>query len=421
MRIFRDVFERPVANAAPTGAASILLPPPTSTIHSLVHPPHIKAEHKATAQLDDYPLGNTSPSFYLGQLQRSVGSCGLVNFDERSMWSHELLAGVSFRFGEATGKQDADGAFGGVPTVNFFGDLGQLPAGGSAGLHVAPKDDAGPIERGGYTLYRSFSHAVVLSETKRQGPEEAPFLARLLRLRRGLATQEDWLAMLARLESRLTPAQRTAFETVRLPDGSTRAPRVLTLFETWKGANRHNRQALRELGMPVACIPAVMVAGRPPKGEEKEVGQLPEVATMAAGMRVILTRNQGGGKLVRYGLNNGAMGRVVATLFARGAAPPAFPEAVVVDFPSYTGPAWIAAHPTWVPVPVQTSKDMESGAIRTGIPLKPGYAVVIHKSQGISIGDFKPAERMRLELGVGRAHSNSWRRSLALAAVPARP
>jgi hypothetical protein len=72
-------------------------------------------------------------------------------------------------------------------------------------------------------------------------------------------------------------------------------------------------------------------------------------------------------------------------------------------------------------VPVQTSKDMESGAIRTGIPLKPGYAVVIHKSQGISIGDFKPAERMRLELGVGRAHSNSWRRSLALAAVPARP
>ena len=75
--------------------------------------------------------------------------------------------------------------------------------------------------------------------------------------------------------------------------------------------------------------------GRAPRGADKEVGQLPACVLLAAGARVILTKNQGGGALVRFGLNNGASGTVVATLFAPSARPGAGagPLAVVVDFP----------------------------------------------------------------------------------------
>jgi len=103
---------------------------------------------------------------------------------------------------------------------------------------------------------------------------------------------------------------------------------------------------------------------------------------------------------VRYGLNNGAMGTVVAVLYGNDyqVGIESLPLAVVVDFPLYTGEAWDPAHPTWVPIPVNTSKDVQSGAVRKGWPLKPGWATVIHKSQGMSIGDGKPIERMRLVL-----------------------
>ena len=55
-------------------------------------------------------------------------------------------------------------------------------------------------------------------------------------------------------------------------------------------------------------------------------------------MRVILTANAGDGALVVYGLNNGAVGTVVAMLYPPGEGPPSAPDAVVVDFPSYRGP-----------------------------------------------------------------------------------
>ena len=65
---------------------------------------------------------------------------------------------------------------------------------------------------------------------------------------------------------------------------------------------------------------------------------------LAVGATVMLTKNQQG--LTGFGLNNGAMGKVISMLYEVGHAPPMFPYAVVVDFHGYTGPAWIAEHPT---------------------------------------------------------------------------
>ena len=102
------------------------------------------------------------------------------------------------------------------------------------------------------------------------------------------------------------------------------------------------------------------------------------------GYFVILTRNQG--QLTRLGLNNGAIGTFVSIIFKEGVKPPAFPEAVIVDFPKYKGPVWSKDHPTWIPITVNSVMCDDKCCSREGIPLIPGFAITIAKSQGMTIG-----------------------------------
>ena len=95
----------------------------------------------------------------------------------------------------------------------------------------------------------------------------------------------------------------------------------------------------------------------------------------------MLTKNQG--SLTSYGLNNGAIGRVVSILYERGKSPPDFPQCVVVDFPSYSGPSWLKDHPTWIPIPPRTSRCDRNCCSRVGLPLIPCHALPIAKSQGM--------------------------------------
>ena len=87
------------------------------------------------------------------------------------------------RFGEATG--DTGGTFGNVPCVNFMGDLGQLPAMGTTGLHSEPEEGAGPAAIAGQTTYRNFNDVVrsptvctprssALSQRRLRGPHPTP-------------------------------------------------------------------------------------------------------------------------------------------------------------------------------------------------------------------------------------------------------
>jgi hypothetical protein len=181
--------------------------------------------------------------------------------------------------------------------------------------------------------------------------------------------------------------------------------RYITLYETWAPAHQENRRRLAMLHAPAVMPVRSETQGRRPTGEDKDVCQLPETVLLARGARVVLTKNQGRGKLTCYGLNNGAIGTLIAVLYKQGEGPTAepatgrvvgFPEAVVVDFPHYSGPAWDPAHPTWVPVPVNEGFDRLKGHGRKGLPLRLGYATVVHKAQGMSIGDGKPIERLRL-------------------------
>ena len=102
--------------------------------------------------------------------------------------------------------------------------------------------------------------------------------------------------------------------------------------------------------------------------------------------------------LTPFGLNNGAIGKVIAILYPENSRPPAFPEAIVVDFPRYKGPSWILEHPTWVPIPVDEGRCEKNCCSRTGFPLMPGYCVPISKSQGMTIGPSEACTHIRIKL-----------------------
>ena len=377
-------YNSSVMNLAPTGAAAVLLPD-GQTVHSVTNIPRRKKELQ-TAQMSDYPMSDKQ----LSNLRNLTGTYCLedqplqlmcLNMDERGMFSHRLLAWCSQRFSEATGVRDSP--FGGIPVVNFFGDLGQMSPVDARDLHKTPCA-ANTEDTAGYTIYNSFTDCVVLDQTMRQGPDQLAFLELLLRIRKGAITQQDWLDINGRFEAELPLEEQQLFKSAE----------VITLMETWAEVIEHNMQQLANLEVPVAVIPSVG-NGRHHSKIDKQCGQIIHRAMMAVGSKVMLTKNQQG--LTSLGLNNGAVGTVVSILYAEDVAPPSFPIAVVVDFKRYKGPTWITDQPTWVPIPVNEARCESQCCTRRGIPLMPAYAITIAKSQGMSIGLGEPFEKARIK------------------------
>ncbi|XP_066914121.1 uncharacterized protein [Clytia hemisphaerica] len=375
-----------VMNLAPTGAASILLPL-GRTVHSTTNIPRVKRKESKTLQLTDKPLNSIS----LTALRELTGSTlegnsmklMTLNLDERGMYSHRMLAWCSQRFKEAT--CDFFNNFGAIPTVNFFGDLGQLGPVDSHDLHVEPLSSDAPDKLTGYGIYRTFSHCILLNETMRQGPDQLSFLEMLLRIREGKLNLNDWKTINSRYEGELPESAKEGF----------RSDTCLTVMETWQEVNVENHNKLADLGIPVATIPS-KGKGRHHTQSVNQMGQIPATSHIAVGSRVLLTKNQL--SLTPLGLNNGAIGKVIAILYAEGEAPPSFPEAVVVDFPRYKGPSWLPEHPTWVPIPVNEARCDTNCCSRRGFPLMPGYCIPISKSQGMTIGPNEPCTHIRIKL-----------------------
>ena len=337
--------------------------------------------------MNDKPLNNKSlvklREFTGSLLKNDSVNLTTLNLDERGMFSPEMLAWCSHRFKEAT--TDFINSFGAIPTVNFFGDLGQLGPVQSKDLHVEPLSTDSPVKLAGFGIYRSFSDCIVFDQTMRQGPDEIDFLKMLLRVRSGEITQSDWKVINSRCESELSEDEKKDFQ----------SDTCLTAMETWNEVNLENHKKLEKLGVPVATVPS-KGKGRHHSQIDKQVGQIPSTAYIAVGSRVMLTKNQF--SLTPLGLNNGAIGKVISILYPPNCGPPTFPDAVVVDFLSYKGPNWIHEHPTWVPIPVNESRCEKNCCVRTGFPLIPAYSIPISKSQGITVGPNQPCTHLRIKL-----------------------
>ena len=96
---------------------------------------------------------------------------------------------------------------------------------------------------------------------------------------------------------------------------------------------------------------------------------------------------------VKFGLFNGAIGNIVDIIYLNGNKPEnSLPDAVMVEFHSYTGPPFVDENPKLVPLlPVERKLDCSCNFCRRKqIPLRLGWASTIHRCQGMTIGKGEP-------------------------------
>ena len=98
------------------------------------------------------------------------------------------------------------------------------------------------------------------------------------------------------------------------------------------------------------------------------------------------------------GLVNGQIGFVRAIIYDRGIKPPSLPRAIIVEFPNYIGPGWNDL-PHHVALKAERVDHPKLKMHRTQFPLDLAYALTIHKSQGMTIGDGQPIQKVVIDIG----------------------
>ena len=107
------------------------------------------------------------------------------------------------------------------------------------------------------------------------------------------------------------------------------------------------------------------------------------IVFLARGAKVMLTMNL----WASVGLCNGATGTVIDIIYEINHQPPDLPIAVVVKFDDYRGPSISETQQSCVPIcPITVSAQSQDGFHeRQQVPLRPAYALTIHKSQGLTM------------------------------------
>ena len=399
-RLTRRLFKTKNAaiNVAPTGAAAVLLPD-GMTIHSLAHPPMKLKKSENGSPIDNPLSANNMKLFVQLVAPRGEISTMSLSIDERSMVGCSFESYFSHGFHELNARLQPDGvgkpddlnkSFGSILSVNFFGDIFQLVSIGDRDLYLTSPEDASPAWHKGHAIYNSFTDVIVLNELMRQNNSQLRFRQLLDNIRLGKITQGDHMLIQQRLLDNLPPQEREEFEN----------DNVILLAERWSDANEYNEQIFIKRGKPVAIIDCEGNSARHLKraDADKQMRQIPETSFMSQGARIILTKNQG--SLTQCGLNNGALGTIVGWIYEKDTRPPLPPFVIVVNFPGYDGPEFWPdlARRHWVPLPRDTLRCESNCCHRTNFPIIPGYAITIHKSQGMSIGSKHMVKKAILHL-----------------------
>jgi hypothetical protein len=286
--------------------------------------------------------------------------------DEISMVRADVLDAMDARLRQVRGSK---APFGGVQVV-MVGDFLQLPP-------VVKDEDAALLRDMGYATPFAFSaHALastpIAAATLRHvwRQTDPSFKAALADIRSGKRTAEaiDWLN-----------AQCAG------PHRAGRVPLILTA--TRAAADAYNAAGLARVF--AEHPPVVFRAERIGSFEETVAAPAPDVLELAPGARVVALRNDPRGAYA-----NGSLGVVVETRALEGEVP-----AVRVVFDGTDVPLWVEradwerTRATWS---AQEGRLVEEsvGAFRQ-VPLAPGYALTIHKCQGLTLDD------VRIDLGRG--------------------
>ena len=169
---------------------------------------------------------------------------------------------------------------------------------------------------------------------------------------------------------------------------------------TREAADTQNLFRLRALPAPIVPPKAVHTGAAAAGAKPDDFKGLTAKILLAVGARVMLRTNL----WTAHGLTNGALGTVVAIVYAHGEHPlhDDLPQAVVVDFDHYTGPSLGTVGTRLVPVcaqKVHSDNPRLQWQSRVQMPLMLGFASTIHKAQGCSVGDGQTLTHMTVDLG----------------------
>lgn len=341
---------------APTGVAALALR--AATIHSVFRLPIGVID--AAALVSD----GVEPSAVLRRMSRLV-------IDEVGMTRADILDAIDMRMRIARGDPRP---FGGVQVI-MVGDFLQLPP-------IVRDEDRSILERLGYETPFAFSAKVMqrapvrvatLRKVWRQS--DPAFISALGALREGRNVQNaiNWLnARCAR------------------PHRVGAVPLMLTA--TRATAEAYNADGIADLQAASPCRMITFTAECSGAFDAKgEVLPAPDILRLCPGVRVMSLRNDPAGQFV-----NGSLGEVIDLWDGDGDLDAAF---VLVRFDGREAPTriavaeWTKSRQVW-DREADTIAETEVGSFRQ-IPLTYGYAITIHRSQGLSLDD------VRIDLGRG--------------------
>ena len=257
--------------------------------------------------------------------------------------------------------------FGGL-TVVLAGDFRQLPPIGDLPLYSQKGGDN--HQQLGRMLYRKFDDCSYLlhSQMRQHGDANISFREQLERLAVGKFNLDDWLAWSTRNYETLSSDEQILFYNT-----ST------LLCALKKDSVDFNHQHLKRTQNPIAKLTAVNSPGAA-AFEADQANGLKNKMYLAKDAKIVLTSNiWPEAKLV-----NGAQGHVKYLVYNERQQN--LPDLVICHFADYTGPTFIPGEEKLVPiVPLQASWTTKHKQFtRTQYPLMLGWAITIHKSQGMN-------------------------------------
>jgi ATP-dependent exoDNAse (exonuclease V) alpha subunit len=344
----------PVLRAAPTGIAAFNFT--GRTIHSLLRLP-VKGK---TADLSTGTLQ---------ALQALFSACRFLIIDEKSMIDLKMLALIDTRLRAICPQNDQP--FGGV-NILLCGDFYQLPPVGGHPLYSLRPQHIDAIR--GSCLYRAFDQTVRLVEVMRQQGEDdiaVRFRAALGELRSATLSQASWELLCTRTANQLSPDEVDGFND------------ALRLYYTTAEVRETNHNRLAATNRPVKRLAAEHRGRGASAATEEEADNLSAEIFVCTGARIMLTTNL----WTEIGLVNGSMGSIEDFSWDDGRQTDQLPSVMLIRFDSYNGPSFPDCPVGTIPVFPQTCQFDFKGIVcsRTQFPLRLGYAITVHKSQGLTL------------------------------------
>ena len=337
--------------AAPTGCAAKLLPSPYSTLHSLLHLPVAKSSDKLE------PLSETT----LKQVQEELKHLVLLVIDEKSFLGAKMFSIISQRMQQIFCQGETP--FGGI-SVLMMGDFAQLSPVSDTPLYSTRKQ-ANIHVMAGLHLFQGFTHTIILTQLQRQATD-VEFKELLHQYVTGTVNDAGYAILAQRHMDNLPSEEQAIFNN-----------EAILLCAYKKDYTKWNKEKIRGVGTPRILVQSLNNPESCSVLDASSAGGLPRNIVLCRGMKVMLTANL----CLSQGLANGSTGEVVAIVYITPEDP--FPT-VLVQFKDYTGQSCLPHLEQVYPVGIitRTWTARKKNQSRTMLPLLPGYALSIHKSQG---------------------------------------